>query len=143
MQLKNLLTLRQRLQERYASLEHLEPTKDAAIIQEDEFIIRIRQTILENMAEEGFGVPELCKSVAMSRTQLHNKIKALTNRSTSHLIRYVRMEKASRLLRESELNISQIAFAVGIGNLSYFSRMFTEEMGLSPNKYRGKFLSEQ
>ncbi len=142
-QLENLLKLRQRLQERYASLELPEPSKDEAIQQEDEFIIRIREIILENLDQEGFGVTELCKKAAMSRTQLHNKIKSLTNKPTSQLIRFFRMQKASQLLKESELNVSQVSLEVGISNLSYFSRIFANEMGLSPQKYREKERLEQ
>ena len=142
-QLKNLLNLRQQLRERYANLENLESTEDATLKQEDEFILSVRTTILENMAEEGFGVPELCKLTFMSRTQLHNKIKSLTNKSTSKLIRFVRMEKASQLLRETELSVSQVALEVGIDNLSYFSQIFTKEIGDSPNKYRENNKFEQ
>ncbi len=135
-QLKNLLLLRRRLQERYSSLQNISPSNEPAVKKEDEFILQLKQTILNHMADEGFGVSELCEKVFMSRTQLHNKIKSLTNRSTSHLIRLVRMEKACELLRETDLNVSQIASEVGIESLSYFSRIFKEEVGVSPNKYK-------
>ena len=95
------------------------------------------------MAVEGYGVPELCKNVGMSRTQLHNKIKSLTNRSTSHFIRMVRIDKASQLLNESDLNVSQIASEVGIESLTYFSRIFKSETGLAPNQYREQYKLEQ
>ena len=123
-QLKNLLALRQRLQARYANLENLEPTEDIVIQQEDTFIIKVRQIILENMTEENFGVPELSKKVFLSRTQLHRKIKSLTNNSTSNFIRIVRLQRASQLLRDSELSISQISLEVGIDSIPYFSRIF-------------------
>ncbi|MCY1719943.1 ATP-binding protein [Prolixibacteraceae bacterium Z1-6] len=138
-QLQNLLQLRIKLQQRYANTENLEPSEVIAIQQEDQFVIRVREAILENMDQENFGVPELCKILLMSRTQLHNKLKSLTGRSTSHFIRLTRIERACQLLQESELNISQIAFEVGIESLPYFSRIFTEHTGLSPNKYREKY----
>lgn len=140
-QLKNLLIIRQKMRQRYASLQDLEPTEDAVILKEDEFIIRVRQKILANMTEESFGIPELCKQIGMSRSQLHNKIKSLTGRSTSHFIRLVRVEKACQLLRESELNVSLIAYEVGIENVSYFSRIFKAETGFSPSEYQAKYQS--
>ncbi|WP_340112740.1 hybrid sensor histidine kinase/response regulator transcription factor [Maribellus mangrovi] len=142
-QLQNLLQLRIQLQQRYANTENLEPSEDVAIQQEDEFVIRVREAILENMDQDNFGVPELCKILFMSRTQLHNKLKSLTNKSTSHFIRLIRLEKACQLLRESDLNISQVSLEVGIESLPYFSRIFTEHTGLSPNKYREKYHLEQ
>ncbi|WP_340112727.1 helix-turn-helix transcriptional regulator [Maribellus mangrovi] len=94
---------------------------------------------MENMKEEGFGVRKLCKLVSMSRTQLHIKMKLLTNRSTSHYIRLIRIERACQLLLETNLNITQIAVEVGVDSLPYFSRIFRTETGFSPHNYRGKF----
>ena len=79
----------------------------------------------------------------MSRTPLHNKIKALTGHSTSHFIKKVRIHQATRLLRTSEMNISQVAFDVGVDSLPYFTKIFKEEIGLSPSKYREKSHFEQ
>ena len=43
--------------------------------------------------------------------------------------------------RESELNVSLIAFEVGIESLSYFSKIFKAETGFSPIEYRAKYQS--
>jgi signal transduction histidine kinase/DNA-binding response OmpR family regulator len=142
-QLRNLAQTRQRLRERYANLENLEETPDKSIQKEDAFIFRLREIIVESMHEQNFGVGELCKKVGMSRTPLHNKIKALTGHSTSHFIKKVRIHQATRLLRTSEMNISQVAFEVGVESLPYFTKIFTKETGLSPSKYREKSHVEQ
>jgi signal transduction histidine kinase/DNA-binding response OmpR family regulator len=142
-QLRNLIQLRSRLHERYVNIENLEETHDKSIQKEDAFIFRLREIILESMHEQNFGVSELCKKVGMSRTQLHNKIKALTGHSTSHFIKKVRIHQATRLLRTSEMNISQVAFEVGVDSLPYFTKIFTKEIGLSPSKYRKKSHLEQ
>jgi signal transduction histidine kinase/CheY-like chemotaxis protein len=142
-QLRNLAQTRQRLRERYANLENLEETPDKSIQKEDAFIFRLREIIVESMHEQNFGVGELCKKVGMSRTPLHNKIKALTGHSTSHFIKKVRVHQATRLLRTSEMNISQVAFEVGVESLPYFTKIFTKETGLSPSKYREKSHVEQ
>ena len=95
------------------------------------------------MHKQSFGVPELCQKVGMSRTQLHNKIRALTGHSTSHFIKKVRIHQATHLLRTSEMNISEVALEVGVESLPYFTKIFTKEMGLSPSKYREKLHMEQ
>jgi signal transduction histidine kinase/CheY-like chemotaxis protein len=142
-QLRNLAQTRRRLHERYANLENLEETPNKSIQKEDAFIFRLREIIVESMHEQNFGVGELCKKVGMSRTPLHNKIKALTGHSTSHFIKKVRIHQATRLLRTSEMNISQVAFEVGVESLPYFTKIFTKETGLSPSKYREKSHVEQ
>ena len=142
-QLRNLEKTRRLLRERYANFENLEGTPEKSIQKEDAFIFRLREIIIESMDEKSFGVPELCKKVGMSRTQLHNKIKALTGHSTSHFIKKVRIRQATHLLRTSEMNISQVALEVGVESLPYFTKIFTKETGLSPSKYREKSQIEQ
>ncbi|WP_167606425.1 helix-turn-helix domain-containing protein [Maribellus sediminis] len=109
----------------------------------EEFVVLVRKTIIENMKADGFGVCMLCKKIGMSRTQLHIKLKLVTNRSTSHYIRFVRIQKATQLLRETNLNITQVSLEVGIDSLPYFSRIFRAEVGLSPQKYRKIYRLEQ
>ena len=142
-QLRNLSQTRRLLHERYANIENLEKTPDKSIQKEDVFILRLREIILESMHEQNFGVKELCKKAGMSRTPLHNKIRALTGHSTSHFIKKVRIRQACLLLRTSEMNISQVAFEAGVESLPYFTKIFTKETGQSPSKYREKSQVEQ
>ena len=135
-QLQNLLDVRQKLQKRYSSLEEFSSSSKSEFELEDQFILKAKQAVKEHMLDEGFGVKNLCTELGMSRTQLHNKIKSLTNKSTSHFIRSVRMSRAKELLRNSEFNISQVASEVGIDSLPYFSKIFTDETGMSPTEYR-------
>ena len=100
------------------------------------FIQKVQNIIEENIEDEDFGILELCKAIGISRSQLHNKIKAKTDLSTSIFIRNIRLQKAKVLLQYSELNISEVAFEVGFKDASYFSRLFTEKFGHSPSQLR-------
>ncbi len=133
--LEKLIELRHRLQERYQNLDPVTGSDDPAYHMEDAFIVGIQETIKDHLGDETFGIPELCRAIGMSRSQLHNKIKALTKRSTSHYIRGIRLRHAKEILRKSGLNVTQVAFEVGFRNPSYFTRTFTEEFGLSPKEY--------
>lgn len=46
------------------------------------------------------------------------------------------MTKAKELLRNTKMSISEIAFAVGIENLGYFTRRFKQQEGVTPQEYR-------
>ena len=70
----------------------------------------------------------------MSRTQIHRKLKALTNTSTSIFIRRIRLNKAKEMLEKGELNVSEVAYEVGFKNPKYFSQTFSEEFGFPPSK---------
>lgn len=133
--LQKLLELRLQLQLRYQSMVIPSPSNDEALQQEDAFITKLRGIIEAQMEDENFGIPELCKAIGMSRSQLHLKIKALTDKSTSHYIRASRLHRAKSLLQAGDLNITQVAFEVGFKDPAYFSRTFSEEFGLSPRDF--------
>ena len=135
-QLKNLIEIRRRLQERYSSSETLPPSQDALFQEEDQFIGKLRNIIEENLEDENFGIAELCREVAMSRAQLHRKIKALTGRSTSLFTRSIRLQNAKELITTTELNISEIAYRVGFSNPNYFTMVFSDEYGHPPGYFR-------
>ena len=132
--LEKLLILRKNLQQRYTSLEPIPESSDPILKAEDAFIQKVNQIIWENIEDEDFKVPELCRELGIGRTQLHNKLKALTGRSTSLYVRLIRLKKAKELLVQTDMNVSEVAYAVGYGNPSYFSRIFEEEFGVRPSK---------
>lgn len=133
--LQKLHELRQQLQSRYSGLAPVTPADDPGIQLEDRFITEIRTIIEKHIQEEAFGIPELCEAIGLSRTQLHRKIKALTQRSTSHFIRTTRLQQAKLLLKEGKFSIREVAHKVGMQDPAYFSRIFSEEYGLSPSDF--------
>lgn len=142
--LEKLLEIRRTLQERYQAIDTHQTEELTGSKLEDAFILEIQHTIQEHIAEENFGIAELCQAIHMSRTQLHNKLKSLTGQSTSRYIRSYRIHKAKAMLASRpELNITEIAFETGFSNLKYFSKIFTEETGSSPSQFRKEYLSEQ
>ena len=136
LQLRNLLRVRQELQNRYAQPGAEAPDQDERFSHEDQFVEKVRQAIMENLDDEYYGIPEICRDVAMSRSNLHLKLKSLTGRSTSHFIRAVRLSEAQKMLRTSDMTISEVAFAVGFSDPSYFSRTYREEFGQNPKSSR-------
>ena len=74
--------------------------------------------------------------MGVSRTNLHNKLKALTGMSTSLYVRQTRLDKSRELLRDPSLNISEIAYDVGFKSPGFYTRMFREAYGETPTQYR-------
>ena len=68
--------------------------------------------------------------------QAHRKLKALTGRSTSQIIRSIRLQKARELLQTTGLAISEIACYTGFTDSNHFSRVFKEEFGETPSGMR-------
>jgi transcriptional regulator GlxA family with amidase domain len=61
---------------------------------------------------------------------------ALTGMSMTRYLRTLRLSKARELLSTTALNISEVAYAVGFEDPKYFSRVFSEEFGVSPGNFR-------
>lgn len=135
LRLANLLHLRQQIQSHFRQFPaNLLPRHSYP--KEQEFLKKIKKSVLEHLADETFGIPELCRTVGISRSQMHRKLKALTGKSTSLIIRSIRLEEARALLVQSELSISEVAYQVGFGNPNYFSTVFSDFYGISPTEMR-------
>lgn len=134
--LQNLHELRWKLQQRYRHLDPPASLKEEPAVpgfeQEDAFMAKLVKAVEDHLDDPDFGPNELGNVMGVSRSQLHRKLKALTNLSASIFIRTIRLHRAKEMLEAGELNVTQVAFEVGIHNLSYFSTLFSEEFGFSP-----------
>lgn len=79
---------------------------------------------------------EYAHRVSMSETYLCRVFKNETGHSIGSYINNERMEKAARLLIESDIMIRDVALTVGYNNFSYFCKRFKKHFGMTPNAYR-------
>ena len=98
------------------------------------FIEQAGAIILENLANEQFGVSELAEAMSMSRSNLLRKIKKETQLSASQFIRQVRLQEGMELLKQTSLTVSEISYKVGFGSTSYFIKCFREQYGYPPGE---------
>ena len=90
------------------------------------------------MSRSDLTVEELSKHLGMSRVHLYKKILALTGKTPVEFIRILRLKRAAQYLRDSQLNVSEIAYKLGFNNPKYFTKYFKEEFGISPSEYQNK-----
>ncbi len=81
---------------------------------------------------------DICNALYLSRSTLNKHLKS-ENTSFKEIVHQVRMEKASRCIAESDLNISEVARITGFTSLSYFCKKFRETFGYNPKKFREIF----
>jgi len=98
------------------------------------FIKKVTHLIEDNFENEQFGVKELAKKSGMSRSNLHRKLQIIMGKSASRYIREYRLEKAMLLLKEDIATSSEIAYRVGFGSPSYFSKCFHKFYGFPPSE---------
>lgn len=139
--IKNSIERRKELQKYYKTLDRKELKTDFPV--EDNFILQFRSIVLKNMTNNDFKISDICDELDISRAGLHNKIKILTNLSTSNYINYVKIHKAKELLESEYNNIAEVSYNVGIQDPNYFSRLFKKEFGLSPKEFRDNNIISQ
>lgn len=100
-----------------------------------QFLNHCMTFISDNMEKTDFNVNMLCREMAMSRTILYEKLKALTGQSPGELITIVRMKAAARLLLEGH-QVQEVAIKTGFTDAAYFSTAFKKHYGVSPSRYK-------
>ncbi len=104
---------------------------------EDAFLQKFRSIVEANLSDTDFEMPQLERALAMSRSQIFRKVKALTGKSPSLFIRSIRLHHGRHLLQTTTLTVSEIAYQVGYSALNNFSDAFQEEFGVRPTTVRG------
>lgn len=136
--LEKLLALRIQLRERYSTFVPNRNKTSEAATPESKFLNKIHQLVEENLSDDVFGIPQLCKAMGMSRSQIYRKLIALTGKSTSIYLRSIRLHKAKALLQNPQFTIAEVAYNVGYSDPAYFSRLFSKEFGVPPSDLRTK-----
>ena len=103
--------------------------------EKDSILSKLTEVIEANLSDEHFGVSELAREMGMSRSNLHRRVKAITNITASQFIRGIRLKRALELLRESSMTISEVSVASGFSSLTYFTKCFNDYYDVPPSKY--------
>lgn len=143
--MKKLLELRQSLRAHYLSLAETassgptprEGEKEGSA--ESLFLKKIHAVIEDHLTDPKLNVDRLCLEMAMSHSQLHRKLTALTGYSPNRFIRYIRLTKAKTLLIETDMPVNFIAYDTGFNDPGYFSRAFRKEFDATPVDFRNRY----
>ena len=112
------------------------PSETAPAPIEDAFISRFKSLVEERLSDSKLSVEDLAGDMGLSRVQLYRKVKAMTGSTPIDLLRKARLAQAQRLLQESTLSVSEIAYQVGFASPSYFTKCYKDEFGTVPGEAR-------
>ncbi|MFA9392135.1 MAG: two-component regulator propeller domain-containing protein [Prolixibacteraceae bacterium] len=134
--IKNLLAIRKNLKEKYIRHLKLDP-KDVEIENEDEkFLRKALRIVEENIENSEFSVEVFALEMGLSRVHLYRKLHALIEESPVDFIKRIRLKRAAQLLSESQMNVSEVCYAVGFKNPVYFAKCFKKEYKMLPSDYK-------
>lgn len=114
------------------------PKEDEAAREGNSCMDSVLQYIHSNISKQ-ISVSELSALIQMHPNHFIRFFKTHTGYTPASYVKKVRMDTAKSLLEGSELNVSEIAEKVGIGEATYFSKIFKEQYSMSPKAYRSFF----
>ena len=133
---KNLVEQRKKLRELFSNKKvQIDPKKITVTSIDQQFLEKVLNLLEKQYLDGNFGVPQMQQALAMSKSQLHRKLKALTNEGPGELLRNFRLKRAAQLLDQKADSVTQIAYKVGFNDLSYFTKCFKELFGVVPSAY--------
>ncbi|NLP46853.1 MAG: AraC family transcriptional regulator [Epulopiscium sp.] len=111
------------------------------ILSDKEYTLRIRNIqrlnpILQyiyNHYTEKITLDLLCSLANSSRYHFCRVFKQITNKTPIEYINFLRIHHAENLLKQTDMNVTEIALASGFNNLNYFSRTFKKYKKISPS----------
>ena len=104
----------------------------------DKDILDRAMIVIENHLDDTeFNVNVFAREMAMARTNLFSKLKAITGQTPNDFILTIRLKKGAWMLRNNpELNITEISDKIGFSSSRYFSKCFKDIYQVSPLAYR-------
>ena len=98
---------------------------------------RAMAIIEQHLDDTEFNVNVFAREMAMARTNLFTKLKAITGQTPNDFILTIRLKKGALMLRNNpELNITEISDRIGFSSSRYFSKCFKDVYHVSPLAYR-------
>lgn len=99
-------------------------------------VVHLAMEYIRSTYAAGISIREFCGQRSMNPAYLGHLFKRETGVFFNEYLARVRIVHASRLLRDPELRIYDIATRVGFSSTSYFVKSFKAQTGMSPAKYR-------
>lgn len=122
------------------SLYYLHGTSSASVSERtSDYRIALVKSIIDYIHthyESQITLDILAAYFHLSREHLCRLFKKMTRMSPIEYLNFYRISTSTRLLRETDHEISDIALEIGFNNISYFNRTFKRYMHVTPGEYR-------
>ncbi|MDR2948919.1 MAG: response regulator [Prevotella sp.] len=136
LKIAKIIEKQKRIHHNFKKKIDISPSEIEITSMDEKFVQKAILIVEENMGNPEFLVEDLCKEMGMSRVYFYKKILALTDKTPSEFIRFIRLKRAADLLEKSQMFVNEVAFQVGFNDPKYFRKYFKEEFGVTPNEYK-------
>ena len=110
------------------------PHKEA---HQDSLVNAIKQ-YLEAHIQETIRISNICNAFGYSRSYLSRRFQKETGHTLSAYMTLLKINEAKRLIRETQMNFTQISAWLAFDNPQYFSRTFKQQTGMTPTEFKNR-----
>ncbi len=122
-----------------------ELSKDAHNSYEDDVMrrmMRVTDYIKHNLTADDLSQGAMAQKAGISRDYFSRIFKNVTGMNYSKWLNMIRLEKATELLSQKDMTLTEVAMLSGFQSIPSFNRVFHEEKGMSPGEYRTLFVDK-
>ena len=105
-----------------------------------ERVQEVSETIIK-APEDSYSIDNICKVWGLNANKLQLGFREMHNRTVCSFINHQRLLKAEKLLKSTDMNVSQIVYSLGWSSRSYFCKIFKEKFQCSPKSYKVQLMS--
>lgn len=104
--------------------------------------IRLKKAIsyIQSNYNQSIKISQIAKQIPMSDGQFCRFFKSMTRQTPIEYVNSYRIRRAGELLLDPSNKISSVALDVGFDHMSYFVKVFRQQMNCTPSQYRKKML---
>ena len=126
--------------ERLAEEEIQQDMSDYSMLDmmDQQLLKNIEQYVMQNMSRGQISLEEMSNAMGMGRVPFFHRIRNLTGKTPTELVRDLRLKHACILLKRTNINMSELATNVGFMTAENFINIFREKFGMTPLEYRLK-----
>jgi len=138
LKIEKIIQKEKAFQNKFKKKIEIAPSDVEVVSMDEKFVQRAVSIVEKNIGNPDFLVEDLCREIGISRVYFYKKTLALTGKTPSEFIRFIRLKRAADLLEKSQQFVNEIAYQVGFNEPKYFRKYFKEEFGVTPNEYKNK-----
>ena len=105
-------------------------------VMDQQLMHNVEQYILHNMSRGQISLDEMASAMGMGRVPFFHKIRNITTKTPTEVVRDLRLKHACMLLTRTNINMNELAANVGFLTAENFSYAFKEKFGITPLEYR-------
>lgn len=140
LRIRNILNLRNKYKKMFSASSKVEELHVQEESRDKTFITNAVNLMKENYADPEYNLECFVRDMGYSKTLVNKKMQDLTGQPIGQFMKNYRLNVSQRMLQEGpgDINVSEIAYAVGFNDPKYFTKCFKEFFGYLPSSKLNK-----